>query len=119
MKCGGTSSRITRMFGGETPSSLHSEHVALKQIPYSVLTNKRKMAKVEVYNARFKRDGTVTMSCCCTNCAEMLYRAGIRKVIYTDENGKFIQDKTENIMMYAKKSRGTRAFDRKNRIWNN
>lgn len=117
MKCGGTSSRVTRMFGGETPSSLHSEHVALKKIPYNILCNRRKMAKIEVYNVRFTRDGKLTMSCCCTNCATMLHTAGIKKIFYTNEEGNFIKDTTENIKEYAKKSRGTRAFDRKTRSW--
>lgn len=97
--------------GKHLSCSVHSEAVLLHKINKKITyEKKRKMNKLIVINIRISKDGKISQSCCCIECAKLLNKMGVTKVYYTDEHGNFVKDKIKNIMSYAKKSSGAGRY---------
>jgi len=82
----------------------HSEVQALACIRK---IKKRKIENISIINVRFSREGEIKNSKCCSLCAKVLQRFGIKEVIYSTEEGKFVKEKIDKIMETALLSKGS------------
>jgi tRNA(Arg) A34 adenosine deaminase TadA len=82
----------------------HSEVQALACIRK---IKKRKIYNITIINVRFSREGQITNSKCCRLCAKVLYRFGVKNIIYSTEEGKFVKEKIDKIMETALLSKGS------------
>ena len=72
---------------GHRYSVTHSELAAIKALPYS----KKFLKKCTLINIRIGKNGKVAMAKPCKHCQEMLNYFNIKRIIYTDNNGNFIE----------------------------
>ena len=72
--------------------SCHSEMTVLKYIS-SELSNKRKVGKYTVWNARWSRDGKLVGAKPCRHCQQVLLRVGIKNIVFSTSKGIFIKSK--------------------------
>jgi deoxycytidylate deaminase len=105
---GGNVIGITRnTFGGtsnyqsfETPNA-HAEINALKSLSYNTISNKRKMSKYTFISYRIKLDNSCNISLDnakpCYHCTKTLIKYGIKNIIYTDDNGEWVKNKTHKL----------------------
>lgn len=111
---GSPSNFITRKYkthsGKYQSCSRHSEAVLLSRLPKYLLQSKEKMAKITIINIKIFKDGKMGKSCSCLDCANLLYKVGVRKSIYTNNLGHFIKDNITNILLYTKRSRGAGRY---------
>ena len=102
---------VTRKYnthsGVNQTSSRHAEVELVRKLQKTITVEKsRKIGKIKIYSLRISITGEFSRSCCCSECAKMLYRMGIRSVVYYDGE-QFVRDKPVNIITYAKPSSGT------------
>jgi tRNA(Arg) A34 adenosine deaminase TadA len=76
--------------------SCHSEMTVLKYIGKD-LTNKRKISKYTLWNARWTRNGDLVNSKPCLHCQEVLLRIGIKNIIFSTSKGVFIKTKLASL----------------------
>ncbi len=111
---GSPSNFITRKYkthiGCYQSCSRHSEAVLLSRLPKSLISNSKKISKVKIINIRIFKDGSLGSSCCCLDCAKLLFNVGIRLCIYINDFGVFIKDDIKNVLTYAKRSRGAGRY---------
>ena len=83
----------------------HSEVQALACIRK---IKKRKIeSKLNIVNVRFSRDGEIKNSKCCSLCAKVLHRFGIKEVIYSTDNGNFVKEKINILLDSSLPSKGS------------
>jgi hypothetical protein len=83
----------------------HSEVQALACIRK---IKKRKIeSKLNIVNVRFSRDGEIKNSKCCSLCAKVLHRFGIKEVIYSTDNGNFVKEKINILLESSLPSKGS------------
>jgi hypothetical protein len=69
---------------------------------------KRKIeSKLNIVNVRFSRDGEIKNSKCCSLCAKVLHRFGIKEVIYSTDNGNFVKEKINILLESSLPSKGS------------
>lgn len=68
---------------------------------------KRKIHNLTIINVRFTSEGEIKNSKCCSLCAKLLKRFGIKEVIYSNDKGYFIKEKIDKIIETALPSKGT------------
>jgi len=83
-------------YGMERGRSCHSEISVLKHISH-VLNDKRKVAKYTMWNIRWDRNGRIVESKPCINCQKVLLSVGIKTIVFSTNNGKFIKTRVENL----------------------
>ena len=82
----------------------HSEVQALACIRK---LKKRKIDNINIVNVRFSREGEIKNSKCCSLCAKVLNRFGVKNVIYSTEEGNFVKEKIDKIMETSLPSKGS------------
>jgi len=83
----------------------HSEVQALACIRK---IKKRKIeSKLNIVNVRFSRDGEIKNSKCCSLCAKVLHRFGIKEVIYSTDTGNFVKEKINILLDSSLPSKGS------------
>lgn len=82
----------------------HSEVQALACIRK---IKKRKIETINIVNVRFSRDGEIKNSKCCSLCAKVLHRFGIKEVIYSTDNGNFVKEKINILLDSSLPSKGS------------
>jgi len=83
----------------------HSEVQALACIRK---IKKRKIeSKLNIVNVRFSRDGEIKNSKCCSLCAKVLHRFGIKEVIYSTDKGNFVKEKINILLDSSLPSKGS------------
>lgn len=75
-------------------SSCHSEIGLLKYID---INDKRKISKYTIWNIRWSKDGKILNSKPCLNCQKTLIEIGIKHIVFSNEEGKFIKNRLENL----------------------
>ena len=83
----------------------HSEVQALACISRKI--KKRKIDNITVINVRFSRDGDIKNSKCCSLCATVLQRFGIKQVIYSTDDGYFVKEKIDKVVNTSLLSKGS------------
>jgi len=81
--------------------SCHSE-LALFKIHKNF--KKRKISRYKIWNIRISKDGKILNAKPCLECQKNLLKLGIKTIIFSNEDGKFIKNKLNNIS--CKKSSG-------------
>ena len=87
----------------------HSEVQALACIRK---LKRRKIDNINIVNVRFTREGKIKNSKCCTLCAKVLQRFGVKDVIYSTEEGYFVKEKIDKIVETAIPSKGSLISNR-------
>ena len=82
----------------------HSEVQALACIRK---LKRRKVDNINIINFRISREGQIKNSKCCSLCAKVLERFGIKEVIYSTDNGYFVKEKINKIVETALPSKGS------------
>jgi hypothetical protein len=83
----------------------HSEVQALACIRK---IKKRKIeSKINIVNVRFSREGEIKNSKCCSLCAKVLHRFGIKEVIYSTDKGNFVKEKINILLDSSLPSKGS------------
>ena len=91
--------------------SQHAEAVMIHQLSKRLtVEKKRKMNRITVVNIRITRSGELLQSCCCLECAKLLNRMGIRKVIYSTDKGLFMKNTTMELVQSTKPSSGAGRY---------
>ena len=71
---------------------------------------KRKIDNIRIINVRFSIEGNIRNSKCCSLCAKVLQRIGVREVIYSTNDGYFVKEKIDSIVETSKLSKGSIKF---------
>tara|TARA_B100001996_G_scaffold135897_1_gene103457 strand:- start:55 stop:474 length:420 start_codon:yes stop_codon:yes gene_type:complete len=82
-------------FSPNRGKSCHSEIAVLKQLGTE---DRRKMSKYTIWNIRWSRDGRVVSSKPCINCQRVLMECGVKTIVFSTQDGKFIKDRLENLV---------------------
>lgn len=71
---------------------------------------KRKIDNIRIINIRFSNEGEIKNSKCCSLCAKVLKRIGVKEVIYSTNDGYFVKEKINTILETAIPSKGSMKF---------
>jgi hypothetical protein len=85
----------------------HSEIQALHKLRKR-LYKKRKINSLLVINFRINNKKEIKNSCCCLSCSTTLFRIGITKIIYSNDDGKFLFSSITDLLNISKYSKGTK-----------
>ena len=74
---------------------------------------KKKMKKITLYVVRIGNDDTLRNSAPCTNCFDVIREMGIKRIVFSNENGEIISTNT-NSFTTTHFTHGTRAIQDRN-----
>lgn len=89
--------------------SRHCEVVALASTSVrKKILKKRKVNNIWIINFRKDKDGNIVNGCCCLACCKTFESFGISKIVYSNDNGKFIRSNISEVKKIAKYSQSNR-----------
>ena len=97
--------RKTKVVKGYT-----TRHSEVQAFGYLRKIKNRKLNNISIVNIRFSKEGLIKNSKCCLLCTKVLQNIGIKKIIYSTDEGYFVKEDIKSIIKTATLSKGSKLF---------